>query len=134
MNDLRAARFLCVPDLGHGRKGKVVHHDLVARAAEVKGAGQAADGLRHRSGDGDFLLTCSDHVGEEVAHLLQLIYPQLPGRTQLFPIVEILLVGLAYIQGKGALGAAVEKDLGLQDGKALAVLHGRSFLGLFGFT
>ena len=36
VDDLRAAGFLRVPDLGYGRKGKVVYHDLVARAGEVR--------------------------------------------------------------------------------------------------
>ena len=73
-------------------------------------------------------------LGEEVARLFQLLHPQFPGRAKLFPVVKILLVGLAHVEGKGALGATVEKHLGLQDGKALALLHDRNFLGLFDFT
>ena len=43
--DLCAAGCLGVPDLGHSREGEVVYDNLVAWAAEVDGAGEAADRL-----------------------------------------------------------------------------------------
>ncbi len=102
-NHSRPAQLLGVPDLRVGRKLEIAHHDLVARAVEIKGACQRVDPCRGRRGHRHLVRLGPQQLRHRTADCFVTFDPVVPVAALVHPIIDIPLEGIHDIGRHGAV-------------------------------
>ncbi len=115
VDDLRAAKLLCVRDLPDRGELVLADDDPVPLAGEIERGDERAHALRDRGRDGDVVGLRVQEAGERGAGGLVALDPELPLRAVLVPAREPLLGGRANAVRERSLRARVRVGRVLED-------------------
>ena len=115
VNDLRAAKLLCVRDLPDRGELVLADHDPVPLAGEIERRDEGAHALRDRGRDGDVVGLGVQETGERGAGGLVALDPELPLGAVLVPAREPLLGRGAHTIRERTLRARVRVGRVLED-------------------